>query len=112
MYASVRKYDVDPPDRVAEALHLVDEKLADRLAEVPGFIAYQAMDAGMDRAGEGRVFTITLCSDAESADKCADLASTFVRDELKDITVERLEAATGPVSVHRAVSDVLDAEHA
>jgi hypothetical protein len=111
MYASVRKYDVDP-DRVADALHLVDVKLADRLTEVPGFVAYQAIDAGMDRAGEGRVFTVTLCSDLEAAERCAELAAEFVRDELDDIKVERLEAATGPVSVHRAVSGVLDAEHA
>ena len=112
MYASVRKYSVDA-DRVDELMHLVDEKFADRLEQMPGFVAYQAIDAGLDRGGEHRVFTVTICSDREAADRSAELAAEFVRDELEgEIEVERLEAATGSVSVNRAVSEVLEAEHA
>ena len=47
MYASVRKYGVDA-DRVDELMHLVDEKFAPRLEQMPGFVAYQAIDAGPD----------------------------------------------------------------
>jgi hypothetical protein len=111
MYASVRKYSVDA-DRVEELMHRVDERFADRLAEMPGFVAYQVIDAGVDRTGEGRLFAITLCSDREAADRSADLAAEFVRDELGDIELERVEAATGEVSVNRAVSEVLEAGHA
>jgi hypothetical protein len=111
MYASVRKYSVDV-DRVDELMHRVDETFAMRLEEMPGFVAYQAIDAGMDRAGEGTVFAITICTDREAADRSAELAAEFVRDELGDIEVERLEAATGEVCVNRAVSEVLEAAHA
>ncbi len=111
MYASVRKYGVDA-ERVEELMHRVDEKFASRLEEMPGFVAYQAIDAGVDRAGEGRVFTVTICSDRDAADRSAEIAAEFVRDELSDIKVERLESATGQVSVNRAVSEVLEAEHA
>jgi hypothetical protein len=111
MYASVRKYSVDA-DRVEELMHRVDERFADRLAEMPGFVAYQVVDAGVDRTGEGRLFAITLCSDREAADRSAELAAEFVRDELGDIELERVEAATGEVSVNRAVSEVLEAGHA
>ena len=111
MYASVRKYGVDA-ERVEELMHRVDEKFASRLEEMPGFVAYQAIDAGVDRAGEGRVFTVTICSDRDAADRSAEIAAEFVRDELSDIKVERLEAATGQVSVNRAVSEVLEAGHA
>jgi hypothetical protein len=111
MHASVRKYSVDP-ERVVELMHRVDERFAPRLAEMPGFVAYQAIDAGVDRAGEGTVLTITICSDREAADRSAEIASEFVRDELGEIEVERLEAATGAVSVNRAMSDVLGAAHA
>ena len=111
MYASVRKYSVDP-ERVDELMHRVDERLAPRLVEMPGFVAYQAIDAGVDRAGEGTVFALTICSDREAADRSAEIAGEFVRDDLGDMEVEGLEAATGAVSVNRAVSEVLETAHA
>jgi hypothetical protein len=111
MYASVRQLSVDA-DRVGEYMHRVDEAFAPRLEQMEGFVAYQAIDAGQDRAGRGRVFTVTVCSDRDAADRSAEIAAEFVRDELADLDVERLEASTGEVSVNRAVSEVLEAEHA
>ena len=111
MYASVRHYSVDA-ERVDELMHRVDETFAPRLEKMPGFVAYQAIDAGVDRAGEGRVFTVTICSDREAADRSAEIAAEFVREELGDMDVEYLEAATGAVSVNRAMSEVLEAAHA
>ena len=93
-------------------MHRVDEKFAARLEQMPGFVAYQAIDAGADRAGEGRVLTVTICADLEAADRSAEMAADFVRDELGDMEIERLEAATGAVSVNRAVSEVLETAHA
>ncbi|HEX2468566.1 MAG TPA: hypothetical protein VHJ54_10195 [Solirubrobacterales bacterium] len=111
MYASVRKYGVHP-DQVADLMHRVDEDFVSRLEQMPGFISYQAIDAGTDRAGEARVFAVTICSDMDAAERSAEIAAEFVRDELEDIDVERIEAATGEVSVSRAKSDVLEAAHA
>ena len=110
MYASVRKYGVDA-DRVGNFMHRVDETFAARLEKMPGFVAYQAIDAGVDRSGEGTVFTVTICSDRDAAERSAEIAAEFVR-ELGDIGVERLEAATGQVTVNRAVSGVLETAHA
>jgi hypothetical protein len=111
MYASVRKYGVHA-DQVADLMHRVDEKFVGRLEQMPGFISYQAIDAGTDRAGEGRLFTVTICSDRDAAERSAEIAAEFVRDELSDMEIERVEAATGEVSVSRAQSDVLEAAHA
>jgi len=111
MYASVHHYSVDA-ERVDEFMHRVDENFAPRLEKMPGFLAYQAIDAGVDRAREGTVFAVTICSDREAADRSAQVAAEFVRDELGDIEVELFEAATGAVSVNRAMSEVLDAAHA
>jgi hypothetical protein len=111
MYASVRKYGVHA-DQVADLMHRVDEKFVGRLEQMPGFISYQAIDAGTDRSGEGRLFTVTICSDRDAAERSAEIAADFVRDELSDMEVERVEAATGEVSVSRAQSDVLEAAHA
>jgi hypothetical protein len=111
MYTSVHHYSVDA-ERVDEFMHRVDEKLAPRLEKMPGFLAYQAIDAGVDRAGEGTVFAVTVCSDRDAADRSAEVAAEFVRDELADMEVELFEAATGAVSVNRAISQVLKAAHA
>ena len=111
MYASVRKYGVHA-DQVADLMHRVDEKFVGRLEQMPGFISYQAIDAGTDRAGESRVFTVTICSDLDAAERSTEIAAEFVRDELSDMEIERIEAATGAVNVSRAQSDVLEAEHA
>ena len=111
MYASVRKYGADA-DQVGELMQLIDKDFAGRLEEMPGFIAYQAIDAGADRGGEGLVITVTICHDREAADRSAELAAEFVRDELGDVKIERIEAATGEVTVNRAVSEVLEAAHA
>ena len=111
MYASVRHYSVDA-ERVDDFMHRLDEKFVPRLEQMPGFVAYQAIDAGVDRAGEGTVFAVTICGDREAADRSAGIAAEFVRDELADMEVERLEAATGAVGVNRAMSEVLETAHA
>lgn len=111
MYASVRKYEI-PPERVEEFMHRVDAQFAPKLERTPGFVAYQVIDGGLDRAGEARVFAITLFHDREAAERSAEMAAEFVDEELADLGVERLEATTGAVSVSRAVSEVLEAAHA
>jgi hypothetical protein len=75
-------------------------------------LAYQAIDAGVDRAGEGTVFAVTVCSDRDAADRSAEVAAEFVRDALADMEVELFESATGAVSVNRAISQVLEPAHA
>ena len=111
MYASVRKYLVDA-DRVDELMHRVDEKFAPRIEEMPGFVAYQVIDAGEDRVGKDIVFSITVCSDREAIDRSVEMATEFVEGELSDFDIERIEAADGTVSVSRAMSEVLEASHA
>jgi hypothetical protein len=111
MYTSVRKYLVEA-DRVDELMHRVDETFAPRLEEMPGFVAYQVVDAGADRSGKDVLFSITICSDREAVDRSMEMAADFVSSELSDMEVERVEAAAGQVGVSRAVSDVLKAAHA
>jgi hypothetical protein len=111
MYASVRKYLMDP-DRIDELMHRVDEEFCPRLEEMPGFVAYQVIDTGRDRGGKGVVFTVTVCHDRESADRTIEMAADFVADELAGFGIERLEAAAGEVKVSRAASEMLEASHA
>ena len=54
MYASVRKYEIHP-ERVEEFMHRLDAQFAPRLERTPGFVAYQVIDGGLDRARKSRV---------------------------------------------------------
>jgi hypothetical protein len=106
MQASIRRYRTSP-DRVAEVMHRVDEVLAGRLEEMPGFVAYECIDCG-----DGQVCSMTICSDRAAVERGLELARDFVRDELSDIEVEALEFQEGEVAVSRARNEVLEPAHA
>jgi hypothetical protein len=106
MYLSVRKYRVDP-DRMDELMHRVDETFAPRLEAMDGFVAYQVFDAG-----SGILYSTTCCHDEDAVEQSVALASAFVREDLADFDIERLEVAFGEIAVSRARSEVLEPAHA
>jgi hypothetical protein len=106
MYASVRQYTMGAGS-MADAMHIVDEKLADKFAEMPGFVAYEAIDCG-----DNQVCSLTIFQDEESAQRSADIAAEFVRENLAEFQIERTNAMNGEVMVSRATNDVLEAAHA
>lgn len=106
MYTNIREYRCDPSE-VAGIAHIADEKFADSLADSPGFVAYEIIDCG-----DGRLFTLTVFTDRDAAEASALKAAEFIRDNLADVEIERLSAATGEVLVNRASSDVLEMVHA
>ena len=109
MYASVRKYRVDP-ERMDELMRRVDERFAPRIESADGFVAYQALDCGRDRVG-GLLITISTFTDYDAAERSAEMAREFVRDELSDFGIEAIEAETGAVKVSRASSPMLEPAH-
>jgi hypothetical protein len=96
MHASVRKYQV-VEDQIAELSRRIEETFAPRLSGIPGFGGYYVVDAT-----HGIVITVTLGDDAAAVERSTELATEFVRDELADFEVERVEAAHGEVTVERA----------
>ncbi len=105
MHANVRQYRVSP-DRLDEAMHLADTELADRIAQEPGFVAYELM-----ATEDGMVCSMTVCEDRDGAERSQELAAAFVRDHLSHIEMERLGGWTGEVMVSRARERVLEAAH-
>jgi hypothetical protein len=95
MYASIRKYQVDQ-DQMAEVMRRVDEGFAPRLEGSPGFAGYYAVDCG-----NRILITLTLGDDRDSVERSVEAATEFVRAELSDVDIERVEAATGEVAVSR-----------
>ena len=96
MHASVRKYQV-VEDQIAELSRRIEETFVPRLSGIPGFGGYYVVDAT-----HGIVITVTLGDDAAAVERSTELAAEFVRDELADLELERVEAAHGEVTVERA----------
>ncbi|MFL5911341.1 MAG: hypothetical protein ACJ768_12295 [Gaiellaceae bacterium] len=106
MYASIRSYRLEKGD-MEEAMHRVDTSFADRLAEEPGFVAYQAVDCG-----DNMLCTVTVFHDEAAAKRSVDLAADFVRDEMSDMELVRTDVKGGKVDVSRAASEMLQPAHA
>jgi hypothetical protein len=53
-------------------------------------------------AGNGILITVTVGDDPEMVERSTEMAAEFVRDELADIEIERVEAAHGDVTVSHA----------
>lgn len=104
-FCSVRRYRLRDGS-VDELMHVVDEKFADRICELPGFVAYHALDAG------GEILSISLFSEQAQAEKSDELALAFVEEELGAFDIERTEVIGGRVGVSRAIADVLEPAHA
>ena len=105
MFANMRQYRI-AAGQLDEAMHLADTELADRLAEEPGFVAYELM-----ATEDGNVCSMTIFEDREGAERSQDLAAEFVRDHLSDMEIERTGGLTGEVMVSRARERVLEAAH-
>ena len=95
MHASVRKYKVDET-QIDQLSRRIEDTFVPRLSGIPGFGGYYVVDAT-----HGIVITVTLGENAAAVERSTELATEFVRDELADIEVERVEAAHGEVTVAR-----------
>jgi hypothetical protein len=105
MFASVRQYRISS-DQIDEAMHLADTELADRLAEEPGFVAYELMTTE-----DGTVCSMTIFEDRDGAERSMEIAGEFVREHLSGFDIESLGSMTGELMVSRARERVLEAAH-
>ena len=105
MFASVRFYRLDSGS-MDEAMHRADERLADRLADEPGFVAYHVVGCE-----DGSVCSLTIFRDREGAQRSDDIAAEFVRDHLSDMEITRLDSKDGELMVSRAANEVLEPAH-
>lgn len=106
MYLSIRTYRLRSGE-IADAMHRVDEELADRFAQEPGFIAYE-----VTQTGDRTVASVTMFKEREQADASNELAARWVSERLADFDVERMGVIGGEVLVSRASAELLEAMHA
>ena len=105
MFANMRQYRISP-EQIDDAMHLADTELADRLADEPGFVAYELM-----AAEDGSICSMTIFQDREGAERSQEIAADFVREHLSGIEIERTGSMIGEVMVNRAREQVLEPAH-
>ena len=80
---------------------------AETVQTVDGFRGYMVLELGNDE-----VVSLTFTRDRAGAEASDELAARFVREELADFDLERIDARAGDVRVSRAGAEVLVPEHA
>jgi len=96
VYASVRRYRIDP-DSAGEEMARVKEGFVPIVSEVPGFIAYYDLDAG-----DGVIASITIFEDQAGAEESNRMAAEWVKQNVASLFPDPPEITAGEVIVHHA----------
>lgn len=101
-FARVRRYKLADNQLTEVVWRIVDTSLAERIADLDGFLAYFVFSS---RTGE--LVTVSVFQDQTAANASDGLALEFVRDELKDVGVERTGTLGGGTIAATRVTDAL-----
>ena len=93
MYASVRRYKLDPAS-VDEVKNRVEEGFIPVVTGVPGFVAYYVVSAG-----DGEVISINLFEDHVGAEESTRRAADWVMENLATLLPDTPEVTAGEVIV-------------
>ncbi len=93
MYASVRRYEMDPAS-LDELKSRVEEGFIPIVSSVPGFVAYYVISEG-----DGTVFSINVFEDKAGADESALRAADWVEENIASLVSRTPDVAFGEVIV-------------
>jgi hypothetical protein len=107
-FGRVRRYRI-PEGALGELVwRAVDKGLAERMAELDGFVAYLVFSGG-----PRELVSVSVFRDRETASSSDELALSFVRDELADVDIERADmVGGGEIVVSRITEALLEPLHA
>jgi hypothetical protein len=106
-FARVRRYKLGDADLGEFVWRVVDTRLAERMAELDGFVAYFVFSSGT-----GELVTVSVFRDRGAATVSDDVALAFVRDELDDLDIKRTDTiGGGEIVVSRATEALLEPIH-
>lgn len=101
-FARVRRYKLGAGDLGEVVWRIVDTRLAERMAELNGFLAYFVFSPRDDD-----LISVSVFSDRGAASISDAVAVKFVREELSHLEIERTEAIGGGEIVVSRVTDAL-----
>ena len=95
MYAAVRKYKTTP-GAVSTLIKRVQEGFVSIISQVPGFVAYYALDTGNDA-----VASISVFDDQAGAEASTRTAADWVKQNLADLVQGAPEITAGEVVIYK-----------
>ena len=94
MYVAVRRYEgVTDPERVAK---LVDEGFIPIISEMPGFVAYYAIDAG-----DGVMVSTSVFEHKDAEEQSNFRAGEFVQEQLAPLMPNPPQVTAGEVAAYK-----------
>jgi hypothetical protein len=97
MHATIRRYEAIDQNRTSELVKKVENGLAPRLSELPGFNGYYLIEAG-----NGVISSVGLFDTAAHGEESTRVAATWLREEqLETALPNPPKITTGDVVVHR-----------
>ena len=105
-FARVRRYGIGEGD-LGELMRRVDTSLAERMAELEGFVAYLVFSGGA-----GDLVSVSVFRDRETATASDELARQFVTNALADFEIKRADmVGGGEIVVSRVTNALLEPVH-
>jgi hypothetical protein len=95
MFAAIRRYHTDP-DSLDEVVRQVNEGFVPLISDMPGFVAYIALDAG-----QGEYGTVSVFEDQASAEESNSVAEQWVNENLREL-LPNPDYAAGEVVAYKA----------
>ena len=105
MFATIRRYRLNTGSMDA-LLHEIDVGFAEMIQDVDGFVAYEVLECG-----DGMLTTISTFADRESAEASTEQAAAWIRENLSEYEMDRLDVQTGELVVSRAREEMLVPAH-
>ena len=101
-FARVRRYRIGEGDLGELVWRVVDTNLAERMAELDGFVAYLVFSGGA-----GELVTVSVFRDRATATASDELARQFVANALSDFEIKRADMVGGGEIVVSRVTNAL-----
>jgi hypothetical protein len=95
MFAAIRRYHTDP-DSLDEVVRQVNDGFVPLISDMPGFVAYIAINAG-----QGEYGTVSVFEDQDSAEESNRVAEEWVAENLGEI-LPSPDFAAGEVVAYKA----------
>jgi hypothetical protein len=95
MYAAIRRYIYDNGS-INDMSALVELGFLPQVSQIPGFIAYYLVDAGMNALA-----TVSVFDSRQGAERSVRLAGEWIATNLADFRLKPPQVTTGEVKVHK-----------
>lgn len=98
MFAAIRRYNATPGS-VATIAERVQGEFLPTIRQMPGFVAYYAIDGG-----DGTLLSVSVFEDRATAEESTRQATTWVRERLSHLIRTAPVISTGEVVAHGEVA--------